>query len=125
MIDVEIANRSGESIDEHEVRAVCEGVMSTEGVTGGELGVWIVGPDEARALKREHLGIDDVGDVLSFPIDGAGPLPAGEPRALGDIFLCPAALHEGVRGALVHGLLHLLGYEHGSAMERREAELVA
>ena len=42
-----------------------------------------------RALKREHLALDEVTDVLSFPIDGRDDVPAGVPRALGDVVLCP------------------------------------
>ena len=58
--------------------------------------------------------------MLSFPIDGLDPLPAGEPRALGDVVLCPAVVGEEWRAPLVHGVLHLLGYEHGAEMEARE-----
>ena len=86
----------------------------------GELGIAFVTADEMRALKREHLGIDEPTDVLSFPIDGLERFPAGEPRALGDVVLCPEVVGDEWRWPLVHGLLHLLGHEHGAAMEARE-----
>ena len=73
-----------------------------------------------RALKREHLGIDEATDVLSFPLDGRDELPDGEPRALGDVVLCPDVVGESWREPLVHGLLHLLGYDHGEEMTARE-----
>ena len=73
-----------------------------------------------RQLKREHLGIDEVTDVLSFPLDGRDELPEGEPRALGDIVLCPAEVGAEWRAPLVHGLLHLLGFDHGDEMDVRE-----
>jgi probable rRNA maturation factor len=73
-----------------------------------------------RSLKREHLGIDEATDVLSFPLDGRDELPAGEPRALGDVVLCPEVVGEAWREPLVHGLLHLLGYDHGDEMAGRE-----
>jgi len=80
---------------------------------------------EMRALKLEHLGIEEATDVLSFPIDGRDELPAAVPRQLGDVVLCPQVVGEAWRGPLVHGLLHLLGYDHGEEMERRERELLA
>ena len=64
-------------------------MLAAEGVTDGELGIAFVGRDEMRELKREHLGIDEATDVLSFPLDGRDELPEGVPRALGDVVLCP------------------------------------
>ena len=120
MIAIESANRSGASVDEREAEALAERVLRAEGVTDGELGIAWVGSDEMRALKHEHLGIDEATDVLSFPLDGRGELPDGEPRALGDVVLCPDVVGESWREPLVHGLLHLLGYDHGEEMTARE-----
>src|SRR5262245_57937379 len=77
-----------------------------------------------RALKRDHLGIDEPTDVLSFPIDGRDPVPEGVPRALGDVVICPQVVGDEWRWPLTHGLLHVLGYDHGAEMERREQELL-
>ena len=90
----------------------------------GELGLTWVGAEEMRDLKREHLGIDEATDVLSFPLDGRDEVPAGVPRALGDVVLCPQVVGDEWRGPLVHGVLHVLGYDHGAAMEAREAAYV-
>jgi len=100
-------------------------VLAVEGIESGELGLAFVGADEMRALKRDHLGIDEATDVLSFPIDGRDELPEGLPRALGDVVLCPQVVGEAWRAPLTHGLLHLLGYDHGAEMERREQELAS
>ena len=124
-LTVEVENRSGAEVDEGAVVELAYAVLHAEGVEDGELGLAFVGPDEMRALKRDHLGIDEPTDVLSFPIDGREQLPEGMPRALGDVVLCPAVVGDEWRAPLTHGLLHLLGYDHGDAMEQREEELGA
>jgi probable rRNA maturation factor len=125
VIEIEIANRSGEPVDETAVAELARATLAGEGVSEGDLGIAFVGADEMRALKDEHLGIDEATDVLSFPIDGRDELPAGVPRQLGDVVLCPAVVGDAWRWPLVHGLLHLLGYDHGDEMTRREGELVS
>ena len=125
MISVETANRSGEVVDERAAEELAGRVLAAEGVTDGELGIAWVGSEEMRALKREHLGIDEATDVLSFPLDGRDELPAGEPRALGDVVLCPQVVGGEWRWPLAHGILHLLGYDHGPEMEAREAVLAS
>jgi probable rRNA maturation factor len=124
MVAVEVENRSGMEVEADEAVALARAVLHSEGIDEGELGVAFVGADEMRALKREHLGIDEATDVLSFPIDGREELPDGVPRQLGDAILCPQVVGGAWRAPLVHGLLHLLGYEHGDEMERREAALL-
>jgi len=120
MVAIEIDNRSGAVVDEQAAAALARAVLEVEGVVEGELGLGFVTGEEIRALKREHLAIDEVTDVLSFPIDGLGELPAGLPRQLGDVVICPEVVKAEWRKPLVHGLLHLLGYEHGPEMEERE-----
>jgi rRNA maturation RNase YbeY len=120
VVTVEVVNRSGAEVDEAAAAELARGVLAREGVEEGELGLAFVGPDEIRRLKRDHLGVDEVTDVLSFPIDGTEALPDGVPRQLGDVILCPEVVGEHWREPLVHGLLHLLGYEHGAEMEARE-----
>jgi probable rRNA maturation factor len=125
VITVELENRSGAEVEEDAARMLAKRVLAAEGVEEGELGIVFVGPDEMRRLKRDHLGEDEVTDVLSFPIDRREELPSGVPRQLGDAVLCPQVVGDGWRAPLVHGLLHLLGYEHGPEMDAREAELSA
>lgn len=120
MIVVETQNRSGGEVGEGEAADLARLVLEAEGIEDGELGIVFVGSDEMRVLKREHLGIDEATDVLSFPLDGREVLPAGAPRALGDVVLCPEIVGEAWREPLVHGLLHLLGYDHGNEMSARE-----
>jgi probable rRNA maturation factor len=123
MVEVEVANRSGAAVDEKAAAELARRVLAEEGVDEGELGLVFVSADEARRLKREHLGVDETPDVLAFPIDGRDELPGGMPRQLGDVVVCPEVVGENWREPLVHGLLHLLGYDHGAEMEEREAVL--
>jgi probable rRNA maturation factor len=124
VVTVEIENRSGAAVDEHGAEELARRVLSVEGIDEGDLGLLFVGPDEMRTLKREHLGQDEATDVLSFPIDGRNDLPDGVPRQLGDAVICPQVVGEKWQAPLVHGLLHLLGYDHGVEMERRQSEFV-
>jgi len=122
LISVETSNRSGAAVDEAAARELAQRVLAAEGIDDGEIGIVFVTPEEIRALKREHLGVDEQTDGLSFPLDGREELPAGMPRALGDVVLCPQVTGDAWREPLVHGLLHLLGYDHGEEMEERERE---
>jgi probable rRNA maturation factor len=124
-VEVEVENRSGAEVDEAGAVRLARSILAAEGIDAGELGLAFVRPEEMRELKRDHLGIDEVTDVLSFPLDGRDEVPDGVPRALGDVVLCPEVVGDDWRWPLAHGLLHLLGYDHGAAMEARERELLA
>ena len=121
MLSVEVDNRSGVEVDEQAAVELACRVLRGEGVDEGELGLSFVAPDEMRVLKREHLGIDEATDVLSFPIDGREEIPAVLPRVLGDVVICPQVVLDEWRRPLTHGVLHLLGFDHGDEMETREA----
>jgi probable rRNA maturation factor len=120
MVEIEVANRSGAELDTAAAAELIRAVLRGEGVGDGELGLQLVGPDEIRTLKREHLGIDEETDALAFPLDGREPISEGLPRQLGDIVLCPQILGDAWRAPLVHAVLHLVGYDHGAEMEARE-----
>ena len=121
MIEIEVDNRSGAAVDEPAVCELARRVLAGEGIDSGELGIAFVGLEESRALKKEHLGIDEATDALAFPIDSRDALPEGLPRQLGDVVVCPQVVGAAWRGPLVHALLHLLGYDHGDEMEAQEA----
>ena len=107
------------------MREACALAAASAGLEDGHLAVEFVDAARIHELNREHRGKDEPTDVLSFPIDGRDELPAGVPRQLGDVVLCPQVVGAAWRGPLVHGLLHLLGYDHGAEMERRERTHVA
>ncbi len=73
------------------------------------LAIAFVGPGEIAALNSEHRGKEGPTDVLSFPVDETGP--AAGPRELGDVVICPAHT-EDLDEAVVHGVLHLCGFDH-------------
>jgi probable rRNA maturation factor len=125
VITVDVENRSGVEVDETGAVELAGRVLRAEGIEDGELGIAFVDAAEMQGLKRDHLGIDEATDVLSFPIDARDELPEGMPRALGDVVLCPEVVGAEWRWPLTHGLLHLLGYEHGDEMEAREQAYLA
>ena len=116
-----MVNRSGCEVDEAAAIEIARSVLAVEGVESGELGLAFVTPEESRALKREHLGVDEATDALAFPVDGLEELPDGLPRQLGDVVVCPEVVGAEWRSPLVHAVLHLVGYDHGAEMEAREA----
>jgi probable rRNA maturation factor len=127
-VQVEVENRSGHAIDEDAARAAVAATLRAEGVTAGEVGVVIVDLAEMAALNSAHRGRDEPTDVLSFPLDGRDALPDGLPRQLGDVVVCPErAEADGTPVALllVHGALHLVGYDHeadnGDMLRRQQA----
>jgi probable rRNA maturation factor len=92
-----------------QLRGVVEATLDATGVADGHLGVELVDAARIQELNREHRGKDAPTDVLSFPLDGTGPV-AG-PRELGDVAICPAHCSD-VTEAAVHGVLHLCGHDH-------------
>jgi probable rRNA maturation factor len=73
------------------------------------LAVALVDEKRIRVLNRDHRGIDRPTDVLSFPVD-EDELSSG-PCELGDVVICPEHTHD-LTEAVVHGVLHLCGYDH-------------
>jgi probable rRNA maturation factor len=120
VIAIEVDNRSGVAVDEQGACELVRRVLAAEGVHDGELGLAFVPPDESRALKQRHLGIDEATDALAFPLDALDDLPEGLPRQLGDVVVCPQVVGAEWRAPLVHAVLHLVGYDHGAEMEARE-----
>jgi probable rRNA maturation factor len=123
VIEVEVENRSGAEVDGEGAAELVRRVLEAEGIDDGEVGIAFVGLEESRALKRAHLGVDEPTDVLSFPLDGREDVPTGLPRQLGDLVVCPQVVDADWRAPIVHGVLHLLGYDHGPEMDAREEAL--
>jgi probable rRNA maturation factor len=105
-----------------EIERLCARTLATAEIEDGHLAIEFVTPERIAQLNAEYRGKETPTDVLSFPIDEAAPLGAGEgmPRELGDIVICPAHTVD-LREAIVHGTLHLLGMDH----ETDEGEMLS
>ena len=107
--------------------------VTATGQDDAEVAVRIVDPGEMRELNRDYRGRDSATNVLSFPAGLVAGLPAGEPVPLGDIVICAAVVRDeaGTQGKstpdhwahmLVHGALHLLGFDHQADADAAEME---
>jgi probable rRNA maturation factor len=92
-----------------ELRSAAKAALEACGVSDGHLSVQLVDANRIQQLNRDHRGFDRPTDVLSFPVDGAGPTTG--PRELGDVVICPDHT-EDLEEAVVHGVLHLAGHDH-------------
>ena len=80
-------------------------------VGAGHVAIEFVNAQRIAQLNLEHRGRDTATDVLSFPVDGAEPIDERLPRELGDVVICAVRCRD-VREAIVHGVLHLVGFDH-------------
>ncbi|MHB0976272.1 MAG: rRNA maturation RNase YbeY [Candidatus Aquicultorales bacterium] len=127
-------------MNEELVRSLAERVLESEDVPeAAELSIAFVETEEMRRLNKTYRGIDDATDVLSFPMEKEA-VPGGEPFLVGDVVIAPEIARIQAEEAghsydaeigllLVHGIFHLLGYDHqnpeeGEEMERKERELL-
>jgi probable rRNA maturation factor len=97
--------------DTEEILHLCSIAAATAGVDEGHLAVEFVDERRIAELNARHRDKPTPTDVLSFPIDGAEPLPGLPARELGDVVICPAHTFD-LREAIVHGVLHLVGFDH-------------
>lgn len=132
------ADGDAEALCRAAVRAVDRALPGLD-LAGWELGLTIADDRHIRALNRDHRGIDRPTDVLSFPLDRPGPGRTGPAGGLlGDIVLSGETVQRDAASLgrtpadhlthlAVHGMLHLLGYDHGTAAgaERMEALEIA
>ena len=108
----------GDALPAGRVRRAAALAAATAGVEDGHVAVVFVTPEEIAALNATHRGKAGPTDVLSFPVDGDGPV-LGD-RELGDVVICPEHT-EDLTEAVVHGVLHLVGMDH----ETDEGEMLA
>ncbi len=131
--------RGSDEIDPEKIRLAAEAALEISGNAGAELSVVLVGDKEIQELNRRFLDRDRPTNVIAFPML-EGEFSTINPELLGDVVISveTAATEAGHGGVnverqtailLVHGLLHLLGYEHEedaverARMEKAEREL--
>jgi len=137
-VDVQIACRESGIPSEDEIRSWVRraAIMSGRTPVGpADVAVRIVGTDEIRRLNRDYRYQDAATNVLSFPADPIAGLPAEVARILGDIVICAAVVRAEATGQgkplsdhwchmVVHGTLHLLGFDHQDQAEATTMEAI-
>ncbi|HVT22574.1 MAG TPA: rRNA maturation RNase YbeY [Mycobacteriales bacterium] len=137
-MSIEIANESGADVDVHAIERLARFVLTEMKVNPlVELSIRLVEVDAMSALHVHFMNEPGPTDVLAFPMDelndqrddmDSGDLP---PTLLGDVVLCPEVAAKQAKKAghsvadeldllCTHGILHLLGYDHGDTAEERE-----
>ena len=136
VVDVQIASDDEDAPSTGEIESwVIRALIATgrEFVAGAEVSVRVVDAVEIRALNRDYREQDKPTNVLSFPAGTIAGLPEDEARVIGDIVICAEVVkseadEQGKSVAdhwahmLVHGALHLTGYDHGTDSEAAEME---
>ena len=129
-------------VEVEELRRIAAGVLAAESVPNAELGVLITDDEAVRRLNAEYAGEDETTDVLAFSLrEGEVFVSPDEVTRLGEVIISfPTASRQAAEAGrlvdeemahlLVHGILHLLGYDHVEpeeerVMRGREAELLA
>ena len=146
-MSVFLGDEQDEPVDAAGLRHFATQVLEAEGFEAAtEMAVILVSPAQIAEYNHEFMDREGPTDVLAFPLQDLEPgrvpphIANQPPLSLGDVFLCPAEVrrHAAAEGIAfedylylltVHGILHLLGYDHGddedaAAMEQREQELL-
>jgi probable rRNA maturation factor len=135
-MSIEVNNESGVEVDERAISDAARHVLEELGINPlAELSILVVDAKAMTALHKQWMDLDGPTDVMAFPMDTLDDKPGLQadpgPALLGDVILCPevaaeqaAAAGHGTDSELflltTHGVLHLLGYDHGDAQEERE-----
>ena len=147
-MNIFLADEQDEPLESGSLRALAADVLEAEGIpVGTEMSLVLVDIDDIQRYNERFMNREGPTDVLTFPLEHLHPgerpalEPNGPPLNLGDVFVCPKVVRANADAAgvpfadelsliVVHGVLHLLGYDHyddeeAAVMEAREAELLA
>ncbi|MGH3320593.1 MAG: rRNA maturation RNase YbeY [Streptosporangiaceae bacterium] len=135
-MSIDVANESGAEVDEPALVALTRHVLDHMCVHPlAELSILLVDTEAMGRLHMEWMDEPEPTDVLAFPMDELRPArdeeSQPEPGLLGDVVLCPQVAEEQAVAAghtageelhllCIHGILHLLGYDHAEPDEERD-----
>ncbi|MEO9237332.1 MAG: rRNA maturation RNase YbeY [Jatrophihabitantaceae bacterium] len=135
-MSIEINNESGVTVDERAITEIARHVLDSLGVNPmAELSILVVDATAMATLHKQWMDLDGPTDVMAFPMDTLDDKPGMEtdpgPALLGDVILCPEVAAEQAVAAghstaaelyllTTHGVLHLLGYDHGEPDAEQE-----
>jgi probable rRNA maturation factor len=130
-----VMRRSGKTpkLDARRVRRLADHMLAALGIEDAELSILLVDDGRIRELNRSHRNKDRPTDVLAFPLPRERRPAPGAPLLLGDVVISlPTALRQArsrgrallpeVRFLLAHGLLHLMGFDHGTKPEKKRMD---
>ena len=128
---IEVNNLTQRQIPEAVLKKMAERVLRGEKIKKKGLSIAFVGPKKSRELNKEYRNKDKTANVLSFSAEGHS-IPSGGKGYLGEVVLCPAEIQKDAKKygmmfeqalswMLIHGILHLTGYDHKN---KKEAKLM-
>ncbi len=114
-----ITNQSSVLVDREHIKRIVKNVLLAEASEKADVSLAFIDETEMREINKKYRGKDEVTDVLSFPHDGIGLKGTGI-RILGEVLICPSRVKEQADApfdkemswVVIHGVLHLLGYNH-------------
>ena len=127
---IELTNNSVAKADENQISSVAKFTLTKMGIhPDSELSITLVDEDEMEKLHKKWMDLPGPTDVLSFPMDELKPFSAADgPGIIGDIVLCPEFAAKQAKSTIaaelalltIHGVLHLLGFDHAEKDEEKE-----
>ena len=127
---IELTNNSAAQADENQISSVAKFALAKMGIhPDSDLSITLVDEAEMEKLHIEWMDLPGPTDVLSFPMDELKPFSAADgPGIIGDIVLCPEFAAKQAKSTVaaelalltIHGVLHLLGYDHAEKDEEKE-----
>lgn len=132
---IEINNLTTNSVDEKLVQRTAEAVLTGENKAGFNLSIAFVGPSRMRQLNKKYLGRNRTTDVLAFPEPKLNvKAPVSLSRNLGEVVVSlrdvkknakryKVSFEQELVKITIHGILHLMGYEHEKSDQEAERML--